>query len=108
MSTKDPHADDYAKVAESFRPEPGSARAAGASQRARRASATSKERITIRLDTDVVEQFKALAGGAGYQALINVALREWLVARSVRELVRDEVRSAIRGETQGVEKSAAT
>jgi uncharacterized protein (DUF4415 family) len=35
-----------------------------------------KERITIRLSADVLENFRAT--GPGWQARINAALREWL------------------------------
>ena len=42
------------------------------------ASASGKSRITIRLDDDVLEWFRAqvhAAGGGNYQSLINLALR---------------------------------
>ena len=41
-----------------------------------------KTRITIMLDDDLIEHFRALAEaqGAGYQTLINAALREATVA----------------------------
>jgi uncharacterized protein (DUF4415 family) len=35
-----------------------------------------KERITIRLSRDVVEQFRA--GGAGWQTRVDAALKDWL------------------------------
>jgi uncharacterized protein (DUF4415 family) len=38
-----------------------------------------KERITIRLSRDVVEQFRAT--GDGWQTRIDTALQEWLSAR---------------------------
>ena len=51
-----------------------------------------KERITIRIDQDVLERFKELAPqGQGYQSLINEALRDWLSARGVKELIREEL-----------------
>lgn len=51
-----------------------------------------KQRVTIRLDAEVIEQFKALApDGCGYQGLINEALRDWLSAGRVTELVRAEI-----------------
>jgi len=40
-----------------------------------------KTRITIRLDGDIVDHFKALvhkAGGGNYQTLMNNALREYI------------------------------
>lgn len=63
--------------------------------RAKRA-VLAKQRITIRLDEDTVEGFKELAGEQGYQSLINRALREWLEARSIRELVRHELKLTLR------------
>lgn len=59
-----------------------------------------KTRITIRIDTDVVEWFQAradAAGGGNYQTMINAALREH-AARSgepledlLRRVVREEL-----------------
>lgn len=54
--------------------------------------ATEKQKITIRLDRDLVEAFKALTpNGKGYQLLINQALRDWLTAQSVKEMIREEL-----------------
>ncbi len=52
---------------------------------------TKKQRITIRLDQDIVERFKGMANEDGYQTLINQALRQWLEAQGVKELLRDEL-----------------
>lgn len=55
-----------------------------------------KTRITIRIDAELIEQFKLLVPeGRGYQSLINVALREWLAARGVRELVHDKISEVV-------------
>jgi len=55
-----------------------------------------KQRITIRIDEEILDEFRQLApGGRGYQRLINHALREWLAARGVKELVRDELRDVL-------------
>ena len=55
-----------------------------------------KARITIRLDEDVIEQFKSLtAEGRGYQKLINEALREWLAAQNVKDMVRQEMTNLV-------------
>ncbi|HMY62164.1 MAG TPA: BrnA antitoxin family protein [Nitrosomonas sp.] len=35
-----------------------------------------KEQVTLRLDTDILEQFKA--SGNGWQTRINDALRDWI------------------------------
>lgn len=55
-------------------------------------AARRKQQVTIRLDADIVERFKELAGPEGsYQTLINRALHEWLEAQSVGRLLRAEV-----------------
>jgi uncharacterized protein (DUF4415 family) len=41
--------------------------------------AAPKERITIRLSRDVVDQFRA--GGAGWQTRMDAALKEWLAGK---------------------------
>jgi hypothetical protein len=59
-----------------------------------------KERITIRLDEDVLEWFRQqvhAAGGGSYQNLINQALREYTarakegLEATVRRVVREEL-----------------
>jgi uncharacterized protein (DUF4415 family) len=51
-----------------------------------------KARITIRIDEEIIEQFKQMIPeGRGYQSLINQALREWLAAQSVKELLQEEL-----------------
>jgi uncharacterized protein (DUF4415 family) len=62
-----------------------------------------KTRITIRLDDDIVEWFKAQvesAGGGNYQSLINAALREHLqrsdepLEKTLRRVLREELKRA--------------
>lgn len=53
-----------------------------------------KQRITISLDTSVVEHFKAKAGKRGYQTLINETLRQ----AKEREELADTLRRVIREE----------
>jgi len=63
------------------------------------AGAGSKTRITMRLDSDIVEWFKARvheAGGGSYQALINAALRD--VISSDRESLEETLRRVVREE----------
>jgi len=59
-----------------------------------------KTRITIRLDSDVIEWFKDQvhrAGGGSYQSLINTALREHIanaeepLEATLRRVVREEL-----------------
>lgn len=59
-----------------------------------------KTRITIRLDDDVLEWFRAAdAGGANYQTLIQQALRQYIDTRDepleerIRRVVREELRT---------------
>ena len=57
-----------------------------------------KQRVTIMLDTGLIEYFKALAGERGYQTLINDTLRRAVEAEELetrlRRIVREEVRAA--------------
>jgi len=57
-----------------------------------------KERITIRLDADILAWFRArVAGGGNYQTLINDALRghisdtEGTLERTLRRIIREEL-----------------
>lgn len=63
-----------------------------------------KERITIRLDADIIEHFKRLvheAGGGNYQTLINDALRELMhrhdssLEDTLRKVIREELKKAV-------------
>ena len=65
--------------------------------------ARGKARITIRLDEDVLEWFRAQvheAGGGSYQALINTALHEYIQQRrqpleeTLRRVLREELKRA--------------
>ncbi|NUM56783.1 MAG: BrnA antitoxin family protein [Candidatus Hydrogenedentes bacterium] len=58
--------------------------------------ATRKQRITILLDTGVIEYFKAKAGASGYQSLINDALRQVKDRDSLEDVVRRVVREELR------------
>ena len=80
---------------------PSSLRPGRGKQGAARASC--KTRITIRIDDDVIEAFraKAEAAGRGYQTLVNEALRAALAendrpltAKVTREIVREELAHA--------------
>jgi uncharacterized protein (DUF4415 family) len=58
-----------------------------------------KTRITIRLDTDVLDWFRDqvnVAGGGNYQSLINAALRDYM-SRKVEPL-EDTLRRVVREE----------
>jgi uncharacterized protein (DUF4415 family) len=65
---------------------------------------TGKAKITIRLDEDILQRFFEMAdasgGKAGYQTLINSALREYLEGKApkiedaLRRIVREELARA--------------
>lgn len=57
-------------------------------------SAPRKQRVTILLDTVLIEYFKARAGDRGYQTLINDTLRQTIE----REALEDSLRRVIREE----------
>jgi len=60
-----------------------------------------KIRITIRLDADILDWFRAqvhAAGGGNYQTLINKALHEYIASKSdslektLRRVIREELK----------------
>ena len=62
-----------------------------------------KTRVTMYLDNDVIEAFRAKgdAAGRGYQTLINEALKEYIAtankpldARTLRRILREELKAA--------------
>ncbi len=60
-----------------------------------------KVRITIRLDRDIVDHFRAMVRKAhrgNYQTLINDALREYLRRPTMAQQIGAEVRSVLREE----------
>ena len=60
-----------------------------------------KSRITIYLDSDIVDEFRTRAdnAGYGYQTMINEALRQFL-ERSVKPLDETVIRQVIREELE--------
>jgi uncharacterized protein (DUF4415 family) len=67
------------------------------------APASGKTRITIRIDDDVLEWFKAqvnAAGGGSYQTEINSALRTFIASKreplesTLRRVIREELKDA--------------
>ena len=60
-----------------------------------------KERITIRIDTDILEYFREAVdrdGGGNYQTAINAVLREYLDGKRTAPQIEDIVRRVIREE----------
>jgi len=58
-----------------------------------------QQRVTILLDTGLVEYFKAQAGEGGYQTLINETLRQAVdrddLEERLRRLIREEMRRGV-------------
>lgn len=64
-----------------------------------------KTRITIRLDTDIINWFRSKvneAGGGNYQTLINEALRRFIQQQD--NTLEDTLRKVIREELQEITK----
>lgn len=61
-------------------------------------AAPRKQRVTIMLDTGLIEYFKAQAGDRGYQTMINDALRQAVeretLEETLRRVVREELQAA--------------
>ena len=45
----------------------------------------------IRLDAELIEEFKKMAGERGYESLMEQALRAWLINQGVTDLLRAEL-----------------
>ena len=54
-----------------------------------------KRQVNMYLDAAVIEYFKAKAGGRGYQALINEALREAIDRESIETMLRHVMREEL-------------
>lgn len=60
---------------------------------------TGKTRITIRIDEDILEWFRAQVeqqGGGNYQTLINTALRDHIYQHDLEDILRKVVREELR------------
>ena len=55
----------------------------------------SKVRVNIYLDAEVIEYFKARAGGRGYQTLINETLKESMQYNRMEEILRRVIREEL-------------
>jgi uncharacterized protein (DUF4415 family) len=58
-----------------------------------------KQRISIMLDTPIVDHYKAMAGDRGYQTLINDTLRRVIEGEyfmnEMRSVIREELKSLV-------------
>lgn len=55
-----------------------------------------KVRVNIYLDAQVVEYFKAQAGGRGYQRLINETLKESIRAKGLETMLRRVIQEELK------------
>jgi uncharacterized protein (DUF4415 family) len=82
--------DDYPKVTQ--------ADLDRATFRVGRKPAPRKQRITISLDTNLIEYFKSKAGERGYQTLINETLRQAKEREDLEDTLRRVIREELRRE----------
>jgi len=95
MNTTGDEPFDYKAYVKENSPAAGSVQRGTAARRQRFEAASA--RSAVRIDQDVLEQFRQLASQAqGGESLINQALREWLVAKDVKELLRGELQQIVR------------
>lgn len=67
----------------------------GTADRQQRFDATMM-RLAVRIDEDLLNQFRQLASeDQNHEQIINQALREWLSAQGMKELIRAEIQRAI-------------
>ena len=64
-----------------------------------------KTRLTMYLDTVVVEYFRSLAGGRGYQTLINESLKRAIEQENLVDVLRRVIRQEARPNRAGKAKS---
>lgn len=62
--------------------------------------APSQRRVTILLDTGLIEYFKAQAGARSYQTLINETLRQAMERNDLEERLRQIIREELHREVQ--------
>jgi len=59
-----------------------------------------KRRVTILLDTVLIDYFKAKAGERGYQTLINDTLRQMIAHYDLEETLRRVIREELHSQSQ--------
>lgn len=104
MNTIKDHDFDYQVYMRKTPPDPAKIHR-GTEARQQRFDATVARRA-IRIDEDVLVQFQQLAPQAqGCEKLVNQALREWLSAQGVKELVREGLQQILAGVQVGADVS---
>ena len=73
--------------------------------RVNRQAAPRKQRVTIMLDTGLIEYFKAQAGDRGYQTMINEALRQAVERETLEKTLRRVVREELEGHPPAADRA---
>lgn len=95
MDTMEDEAFDYQVCMLETPPDPAQIRRGNAARRQRLEAAIGQQ--AIRIDPDILQQFGQLtAEGQSAEQLINQALRQWLAADGIREMVRAVIQLAVR------------
>ncbi|MFN0122201.1 MAG: hypothetical protein ACKV2V_17035 [Blastocatellia bacterium] len=95
MNTMEEHDFDYQKYTRETEPDPALIQRGTADRQQRLAAAM--QRMATRIDVDILRQFEQLVPeGESCERMINLALREWLVTRDMKDLVRIEIERTIR------------
>jgi hypothetical protein len=94
MSTIDDDGFDYASYVKATPPDPTEIRR-GLTNRQHRLDAALM-RLAVRIDADLLNQFRQLVSeGRSCERLVNQALREWLSAKGIMDLIRTEIQQAV-------------
>jgi len=95
MSTMEDDNFDYQAYTRETPPDPAKIRRGTADRRQRFDAAMMRR--AVRIDEDLLKELRQLVSeGQSCEQLINQALREWLLAKGMRELVRAEIQLAVR------------
>ena len=94
MSTMEDDTFDYQAYTRETPPDPAKIRR-GTADRQRRFDAAMMK-FAVRIDEDLLKEFRQLANeGQSCEQLINQALREWLAAKGMTEMLRAEIQLAV-------------
>lgn len=95
MNTMEDDAFDYQAYMRETPPDPAKIRRGTAARQQRLDAAIGRQ--AVRIDPDILQQVGQLtAEGQSPEQLINQALRQWLAADGLREMVRAEIQLAVR------------
>lgn len=86
---------DYQAYTRENAPDPAKIQRGLEAREQRRKAATPK--TVVGIEDDIIAEFKQLVPQEQeYRQLINQALREWLIAKDVKDLVRSELQQVVR------------